>query len=120
METRPRVEGEMHGLLRSDLEPLLSSWIGAVCNARKSVSMLTQELIPVKKANCFVTCCDLNSAKNVSLLKLKQAFRVHCTSFACMHLFVYLVLSLRSGPMTSPAHFRVLGLIQSNHIESKL
>lgn len=54
METRPRVEGEMHGLLRSDLEPLLSSWIGAVCNARKSVSMLTQELIPVKKANCFV------------------------------------------------------------------
>lgn len=63
METRPRVQGEMHGLLRSDLEPLLSSWIGAVCNARKSVSMLTQDLMPVKNELLYHYSCDLNSAK---------------------------------------------------------
>lgn len=67
--------------------------------------------------NCFVTSCDLNSAKVCPCWNWNR--RSMSTARALHAFVVYLVSSLRFGPMTFPTHFRVLGLIQPNHIETE-
>lgn len=64
IEWRLDQESKVRGLFWFDLELWLSSWTRTVCNARKSVSMVTQE-VESSHIKLFLVICDLASVKYI-------------------------------------------------------
>ena len=94
IEWRLDQESKVRGLFWFDLELWLSSWTRTVCNARKSVSMVTQE-VESSHIKLFLVICDLASVKYMcvcdiiyiyiqSMLKLKQTFQVDVLCMLCI------------------------------------